>query len=413
MSRVLPITVSLLVGSVLLAGCGGRKSDPAPPAPSSSSPDTPASGSGSGGLPGPPSPLSVVLESKGPLLLSGLEGGVLVTDVAHTHLARAGAGGELAAEPMPEGLPEGPGRILLAAGRAPAPVWLVYEKLREDGKVDANPLFRLGKEGLKKYADDWKPALAPWTKHRILAASTSSGKLKIKVIEPSLPGPPPDLPSAHLDDASCEHTLRIETLAALSSGEVLAAGTCKPDVAAGAGASPARYVVIRWSSPGAPAGAAADAGHLEPGGDGGVDERPGHVEVMPGLASDLTHAVLHARSAGDVWVGGSKLFHHDGASWGAVALPPAVAAVRGLAVTEDGTVWMATEHALWRRAGAGAWEDVPPPSRAGDPAGAWEMLGVVALDGRDVWIAARRTAVEGPRDLILRLRAAPAVVRWE
>ena len=49
--------------------------------------------------------------------------------------------------PMPEGLPPGPGRILRASGRMPGSMWLSFEKLKDDGKVDANPLYRLGKDG--------------------------------------------------------------------------------------------------------------------------------------------------------------------------------------------------------------------------------------------------------------------------
>ncbi len=181
--------------------------------------------------------------------------------------------------------------------------------------------------------------------------------------------------------------------------------------------------MIRW-----PAAAArvADAGAAA--GDAGApDDRPGLVDVIPGVSGNLAHPVLHARSPSDVWVAGNaggapRAFHFDGATWGAVALPAGVAEVRGLATTGhaggypqtpgDGTVWLATERALWRRAGnQGAWEEVPPPARAGD--GAWEMLEVVAPDGRDLWIAARRTAADGPRNVVLRLRAAPAVVRWE
>ncbi len=395
----------LLLAAGIPAACGDKKNDGSGP----STPPSASAGASASGVPiapaGPPSPLSVVLESKGQLLLSGLEGGILVTDVAHTRVGRAPAGGELSSEPMPEGLPAGAGQIVRVAGRSPAPVWLVYERLQEDGKVLDDPLFRLGKEGLKKYADDWKPALAPWTKHRILAASTSSGKLKIKVIEPSLPAPPDNLPSVHLADASCEKTLRVETLAALPSGEVFAGGTCKPDTAAGAGASPVRYVVIRWTA----AAPTRDAGAL----DAGVDDRPGLVDVLPGVAADLAHAVLHARSPADVWVGGAKLFHFDGASWGAVALPARVTAVRGLAATADGKVWMATEHGLFRRPAAGAaWQEVPLPG-----GGTWEVLEVVASAkagaADDVWVAARRTAADGPRDVLLRARAAPAIVRWE
>jgi hypothetical protein len=421
--------LAALAALALVTACGGKKTEgPTPPAPSSAA-FLPVSAA----PPAPESPLSVVLSSRGPLVLSGLEGGVFVADVAHTHLARAsiggtgGTGGELTAAPMPEGLPGG--RVLAAAGRLPSPVWLLYETPKDDGKGHENPLFRLGKEGWKKYADDWKPAIAAWTKHRILAASTSSGRLKVKVIEPSLATPPADLPSPRLDDASCEKTLHIEALATLASGEVLAAGSCKPDTAAGAGASAARYVVIRWGAPGAGAAdaGAADAGAGDAGaGDAGAGEAvpegpPGVVEVIPGVSTHLQHEALYARAPGDVWAaarepGGvaSRLFHLDGATWGPVALPPGAAGVRALAGTSDGTLWMATARAVWRRDPAGAWSEVPPPERAfQDGGGAWEIQDLTAPDGRDVWIAARRTSASGPRDLVLRTRPAADVVRWE
>jgi len=316
---------------------------------------------------------------------------------------------------MPDGLPEGPGRILGAAGRLPGPVWLLYEKQPDDGKVDEykNPLYRLGKEGFKKFADDWKPAIVPWTKHRILAASTSSGKLKIKVIEPSLPAPPDDIPSPRLSDASCEKTLRVEGLAALPTGEVFAAGSCKPDTGAGAGASATRYVVIRWAPPGPPA-PAGDGGE----GDGGAPDHPGTVDVIPGVSVQLTHEVLLAHGPADVWASAhnpstkrleSKLFHFDGSTWGAVALPP-LTRVRGLAQTDDGTLWMIGDDALWRRPSGGAWDQVPLPS-AGE--GRWETVDLATPDGRHVWLSARRSTASDVRHLILRSRPTPEPLRWE
>jgi hypothetical protein len=302
-------------------------------------------------------------------------------------------------------------------------VWLVHETPKEDGKGHENPLYRLGKEGWKKYADDWKPAIAAWSKHRILAASTSSGRLKIKVIEPSLATAPADLPSAHVADASCEKSLRVEAMAALPTGEVFAAGTCKPDTAAGVGASPSRYVVIRWPLAGAvDAGPAAvpDAGAADA---GAADAGPaGVVDVMPGVSAQLVHEALYARAPGDVWAaarepggaGVSRLFHFDGATWGPVALPQGTAGVRGIAATADGMLWMATARAVLQRDLAGAWTEVPPPERGQpDGAGTWEMEGIASPDSRDVWIAARRTSAAGARDFVLRTRPAADVVRWE
>lgn len=411
---------SLLLG-LAPAACGNKAGDPAPAAASAA-----ASGSSAPAPEAPRGPLSVVLESRAPLVFAGLDNGVFIADAARTHLGRAAGDSELSDGPMPRGLPEGPGRILRAAGRMPVSVWLTYEKQKEDGKPESNPVFRLSRDSWKQLADDWKPAIASWSKNRVLAASTSSGRLKIKVVEPSLPAPPDDLPSVHLADASCEKTLVVADLAALRTGEVFAVGTCKPDTAAGAGASAKRYVAVRWPAVAAPDGGAppAHAATLDAGpGDAGAAEPasagpPGLVDVLPGVSVALAHEALYLRTAADAYVVGledtgkppgvSRLYHFDGTTWGADALPAGAAVVRGLAGTADGALWLVTDHAIWRRASAAvAWEPVDPGP------GAWETLGVSAVGGRDIWIAARRTGPDGTRDVILRTRPPRALVRWE
>ena len=345
------------------------------------------------------------------------------------------AGGELSAGPMPEGLPAA-GRVVAAAGRLPSPVWLLFESPKDDGKGHENPLFRLGKEGWKKYADDWKPAIAAWSKHRILAASTSSGKLKIKVIEPSLATAPADLPSPHVADASCEKTLRVEAMAALSTGEVFAAGTCKPETGAGTGRRASRYVGDplapargRSTRGGAPSGgragrmrgaSAADAGTEAAGGAAGRGGRDAR-----GCRRRSSTRALYARGPGDVWaaargtgaaragVAAVPLRRRDVGAGGARLGARRVCA--GSRRRRTGTPWMATARAVLRRDAAPArGSEVPPPERGfEDGAGTWEMLGIAAPDGRDVWIAARRTSAAGERDLVLRTRPAADVVRWE
>jgi hypothetical protein len=413
-----PLVLAPLLLGALLAACDGKKDQG--PAPPSASASATASGSAPGAPDAPQGPFSIVLEAKEPVVFSALEGGVFIADAARSRAARAMGASDLVTNPMPHGLPEGPGRVVRAAGRAPASTWLLFEKLRADGKVERNPLYRLGREGFTELADDWKPAIAAWSHNRVLAASTSSGRLKIKVIEPSLPKPPDDLPGADLADASCLKTLALADLAALKSGEVFAAGTCKPDLAAGAGASAKRYVILRWpaygrgADAGAPGGGAPDAGAA---GDGGVEEHAGTVDVIPGVSVELTHQALCVRSAADVYAAAlestakppaSRLFHFDGTTWGAEALPAGAGLVRGLASAAGGVLWMVTDHAIWRRTPPGAWEQVPPPG-----AGAWEMLDVRVTGADDVWIAARQTAGAGAaRDVILRTRP-QAALRWE
>lgn len=436
--------IATLALSISLAACGGeRKAEP--PAPSASVSAAPAPEAARG-------PLSIVLESRSPIVLSALEGGVVITDAARTRLSRSTAR-ELADQPMPAGLPSGPGRVVRAAGRLPGALWLLFEKQTDDGKRASDPVFRLQRDGFQQLADDWRPAIAAWSKNRVLAASTSSGRLKIKVIEPSLPKPPDDLPSAHLADPSCEKSLKLADMIAWRSGDVLAAGTCKPDIAAGAGASAKRYVVLRWPATAAPtpsatpsasasapasalasasasasppiasaaapasavpaASAIAPAGAAEPAPLG----PPGLVDVLPGVSSDLAHQVIAARSPADVYVAAlesrpgsppiSRVFHFDGSTWGAEPLPAAAPVLRGLAAAPDGALWLVTEHALWKKPPGGAWAEVPAPIE-----GAWEMIDAVVA-GDDVWIAARVRSAAGVRDVVLRTRPAKDVLRWE
>src|SRR6185503_1831505 len=120
----------------------------------------------------------------------GLEGGVWISDEPRAHVARSLGAGDLTVAPMPEGLPSGPGRILGVQGRLPSAIWLSYEKQKDNGKAESSPLYRLGKDQFKLIADNWSPSMSAWSKNRILSASTSSGKLKIKVMEQSFPKPP-------------------------------------------------------------------------------------------------------------------------------------------------------------------------------------------------------------------------------
>lgn len=431
--------IAPLIVITLALGCGNRdKREEAPvPAPTVSATAVVAA---------PRGPFTIVLESKGEVALSAVEGGVVVAD--RTHWARAVASADLTDAPMPEGLPAGPGRVVRASGRLPHSVWLSFEKQRDDGKPGSHPLFRLQKDGWKMLADDWKPTIAAWSKNRILAASTSSGRLKIKVIEPSLARAPDDLPSVRLADPACEKSLVVADLAALRTGEVIAAGTCKPDVGAGAGASAKRYVIVRWpaASPrdagappidsasvdagggasqaldgGATSDSALDGGALDAGPVAASDEAPtgpqGVVDVVPGVSVELTHRGLYVRSAADVWAAAfepsarpptSRLFHFDGTTWGAEPLPAGVTNVRGLAGTPDGQLWLVTDRAIWKKPAAAPWEEVPPPTD-----GTWEMLDVRASGDGDIWVAARIAGPGTPtRHVILRTRPAATVVRW-
>lgn len=415
-----------LVSIVILAGCGGDKKGEPSPSPSASASAVIAP------LPdAPKGPLSIVLEAKSPIVFSAVEGGVVVVDSARTRLARAAAAADLVDQPMPAGLPSGPGRAVRAAGRLPGSLWLLFEKQGDDGKRAGDPLFRLQRDGWKMLADDWRPAIAAWSKNRILAASTSSGRLKIKVIEPSLPKPPDDLPSVRFADPSCEKSFVLADLIALRTGEVMAAGTCKPDIAAGAGASAKRYVVVRWpalptaAAPVTSASAArpaASAIEIDAGPTADAAPAPSGptalVDVLPGVSSELAHQAIHARSASDVHVAAlesragapavSRLFHFDGSTWGAEPPPSGAPVVRGLAAAPDGALWLLGERSIWKKPAGGAWEPVSPPLD-----GAWEMIDLRVVGDGDVWIAARLRGAAGARDMVLRSRPAGDVIRWE
>jgi hypothetical protein len=198
MQRSSSAHAAALVLCALGAACGSKTENqsgsPIASAAGSASASASVAAKGAALPPAPPSPFSVALESKGALTFSGLLGGVWINDEARAHVARAPAGGELTAVSMPEGLPSGAGRILGASGKLPGPIWVSYEKLKDDGKAESTPLYRLMKDQWKLVAEDWSPQISAWSKNRILSASTSSGKLKIKVLDPGLAAAPDDLP---------------------------------------------------------------------------------------------------------------------------------------------------------------------------------------------------------------------------
>jgi hypothetical protein len=414
---------ALVLLGALTAACGGKKEQ---------APGTTGAASAplSAAVPdGPPSPFSVVLVSPGALAFSALEGGVWISDESRAHVASAAGDADLALKPMPPGLPASNGRILGVSGKLPRMVWLSVEKLKDDGKPESTPLFHLLKDEWKLVSEDWKPEISSWSKNRILSASTSSGKLKIKVIEPAPPHPPADLPSPHLTDESCEKTLRLTRLTALSTGEVFATGTCK----AGSPASSPHAVAIRWGGPPAspgssasaapsPAPAASSASALasaSPASSAGQEAEPsgppGVVDLLPGASRHATSRGLVARSATLAYTAftdqraGATLSHllrFDGSAWVADTLPATGESVRGLAVAADGTLWLLTEHTIWKRASGGAFEAVPPPGRAfPEPGQTWDFSAISIVGDSDVWIAAHHVSATSKRDAILRLKA--------
>ncbi|EYF04933.1 Hypothetical protein CAP_3744 [Chondromyces apiculatus DSM 436] len=483
----------MLVGVALASvaglglGCGKHEGSAGAPASSATPQGSGASTPGAMGAPGAPgapgaggtpagaaSPFAVVLESASAITFSGVSGGVWIGHEGHARMAQAVGAGDLVEGSFPGGLPAGPGRVVRVAGRSPGALWLSFEETLAEGKGGATPLFRITRGELRKVADDWLPQIATWSKNRILSASTSSGKLKIKVLEPHQEAPPADIPGARLDDAGCARSFKLKQLGALATGEVFGAGTCTPE-----GAKTASYVVIRWAPPdgggpdaggagpdagsaGPDAGSAGDAG--SPGDAGtlvapgeaastageGVPEPevglPGVVSVVPGSSGLASHRALHARSSTEVYTaavderrGTSHLARFDGAVWSVEPLPATAEPLRALSGTAGGTLWMVTAREVWRRSPAGGWEQVPLPvpaftggtagtaSAAGSAGeGRWEPLDVWGGGGEEVWVAARHTTGDTARHVVLRARqgatpqgapggappAPPVVLRW-
>jgi hypothetical protein len=442
-----------LVAGAALPSCSSETVPPGPAPSSTSAPEA------------PPSPFAIVLQSAKPVTFAELSGGVAVADSGKAHLATAATDGELASDAMPAGLPEETGSILRLAGKHPGSLWLTYE-IAGDGKKAKHPLLRLDvkKKQWKEFADDWRPMLGVWSKGRIVAASTSSGKLKIKVMEPHSKKAPPDLPNPALEDAECDKSLRVEALWPLANGAVWMAGTCKP-----AGAAKRRHVALFWapfdeaaaaaasasasakasakaSAPSlgatsevvpaatesasagpsaAPSGTGSTGAAEEPAAGGEEAEEPrgpkGKVLVLP---AGVGHRSWAVRSERDAWVLGEgekgttgHLHHWTGEKFEEVALPALEGAAVAVAVAADGTLWLASEHAVFKQAAGGAWEPVPLPNGPfkgsfGVTSAPWDVS-VVSAVGKDVWAAAKVTLPSGDRHVVLRLRPAPAAVSWQ
>jgi hypothetical protein len=290
------------------------------------------------------------------------------------------------------------------------------------------------KNTFKQYAEDWKPHLATWSKKRILSMSTSSGKLKIKVLEPHQDKPSPDWPSPALNDETCAKSLKVDAIAALPTGEVFASGTCK------ANDSGRHHVIVRWpvtdSQDKLDAGvvdagrmdSVDDAGVTDAGNDGGdaVDggEAPaapigisGEVFAVTGTPAGMKKIAFIAGNASSVWLLGaddknSSLHRLAANAIETQALPKMESPARGFASTSDGTLWLLSTNAIWKHAASGEWEEVPPPTRTfPEPDPHWEMLDVWAGES-DVWISAKHSSSKATRYVVMRLRAAKDVVRW-
>jgi len=432
---------SVTVLSTFLVPACSNKVENGPPSPPASSS---ASGPGAEIPEAPPSPFSVVIESAKPLVFGELGAGVAVTNASQSLLATQIGGAEFNLGPMPEGLPE-QGNVIRFQGKLPGSVWLSFETPGEGKNAAKNPLFRLDtrKKSWKKWTDDWKPLLTPWSNNRVLSMSTSSGKLKIKVVEPYRNKLEADWPSPRLGDETCEKSLRLEGLVTTAAGDVFGAGHCK------AGGSGRKYILVHWpivtaapatsastgpapvpppiASAAAPPSASASAmpeAEVPPADipDGGVPDAGevavpdvgvhGEVLVLPDAPAQIEHRDLVAAGESEVWVlaksreGVAFFYHFDGKAIVTEEGPkPLVGEAQSIAVADDGVVWFVSTRDIWKKAATGAWEKVNPPSghwREADPK--WEFGSVWAAKG-DVWIAAKHSSAKGEHHVVLRLRA--------
>jgi len=426
----------VLLIPIVVLGCGNKDTGPAPVPSATNSSVAPVPDA-------PESPFAVVLESKQALTFSSVGDGVVVADEARKVWATAGFGAELAANPMPSGLPE-EGRITRFLGRVPQSIWVIFEQPGEK-KAMKNPLLRFerAKGSFKQYADDWKPLIAPWTKKRLLSMSTSSGKLKIKVIEPHQDKPLADGPSPLLNDENCAKSIKLETLTTLTTGDVFASGVCK------SGDTGRHQVIVKW--PIASAGDKLDAGVDDAGAkdekndvkagvkspvelvdageipdaaaaDGGDAPAapvgiPGEVFVVADVPTGMKHLAFVARDLGDAWLlaadaTSTALIRFDGATVESQPLPKFQGAARSIAATSDGTLWFVSANSIFKRKPSGEWEEVPPPTRQfPEPDPKWEFFEVGA-GGADVWISAKHASSTASRFVVLRQRPAKEVVLW-
>ncbi|MBI4956902.1 MAG: hypothetical protein HY908_33100, partial [Myxococcales bacterium] len=235
----------LFASSLLFACAGDAKLDP-PITSASGTPATRASGApSSGAAPAAPSgPVRVALVAREPVVLSEAGGDTWIVGSKSGKVA-VGKKGELAAGEALAGLPLDTASIARVEGRLPGSVWVSLVVPDPDKKHDRAPLYRHFKSGWREIAPDWNPEIVPWSKNRMLAGSTSSGKLKLKIVEPQTDKPPADMPSRRIGDDACQKSFKLRDLAALPDGTLFGVGRCAVE-------KRASYVVVRWLASPAP-----------------------------------------------------------------------------------------------------------------------------------------------------------------
>lgn len=344
-------------------------------------------------------------------MLSAVGGGIWVMDSSGRHMASA-TESDLQSQNAPAGLPEDLERMQYAGGRLPGSIWLSAARKPEEGKKKGKtPFYRLTGSKLREIADDWQPLVLPWSKKRVLSMSTSSGTLKVKVLEPLTNKPLAEQPSAHVVDAECGKTLKLVDAAAFEDGAVVAAGRCSmgPD-------KKPSFVALSWSAfvkgegPKVPEPPPATLDNPA----GTVEEPPADVGVPMKIAvlgagkdeSARLKSRAIALSSPDVAeiVGGfdgsneARLFELKSPNT-TIALPTLDGPVVGYVRLSDGERWIATETSLFRQPVGVEWTAVALPAPA--------KIVKIAAAGKVLWVS----ALEGSTGLLL-VHGAAKVVEW-
>jgi len=370
----------ILVTAAALAACGQSKPEGATSAgASASSPSAAATSSGSAAAASPEGALAIAATAKDPIVLSEVGGGVCIIDEPAKHAACTNEAGDLEVREVPSGLPAEMVRSVRVQGRLPDTLWLTVElKPEEKKKRGKTPFLRWSKAGLKSIADDWEPLVVPWSDNRVLAMSTSSGDLKIKLLQPFTKTPPQDQPARWVPDETCAKSLKLAEAIALPNGDVLAAGRCEMG-----SDKRGSYVVARWSKAGpapspapdapkpaptaGPAPSASASAAAEPAPKDDEEAKKGTPMSLQVVTIDkLRHRAIAFVSNDEIYLAAasdsdSRVYRLEPTSATPLDLPKLDGPLLDIAVTASGDLWILTGRAAAHRRRGEAWASVPAP----------------------------------------------------
>lgn len=388
----------------------------APSEQSGSGAPSPSAAGSSATSPASASPFNVAITSSGRISVSQVGGGVVAFEQRGKRMAVAGTGGDLEERAVPSGLPEDIEAVQYVGGRLPESLWLSVERsVKNEQKQNVAPFYRLTKSALREIAEDWEPLVVPFSKKRVLSLSTSSKKLKIKILEPMAKTVAADQPARFVPDEECGKSLKLTEAVALADGEVLAAGRCsmgsekKSSLVlvrwpAGAAAEPQPTPAPATSAPSADP-AAVDAAPAATTTDDAADDKKGAPMKIEVVSTDRFKVrSLAASSSKDVYVLGtidaskdSRLFRADGSNVSEVALPKLEGAALDLAVTDSGDLWLVGPSAVWKKANGADWVAITLPSGV--------VAETIVTSGADVWLS----GTSSKKSVVLKLGATKAL----